>query len=303
MSNYERYQHLERYGTEEVIGINIGECHIFPKLDGSNGVIYLENGYLAAGSRNRPISLEKDNQGFMAHLKENEDKYTRLLLHFEELYSKAGKVRVYGEWLVPHSFKQYKEDAWRKFYIFDVYAGDTPIHYEDYKPVLDYHNVNYVPCVSVIMNGEEPNFVHEMENRSNFLCQEGVKMGEGIVIKNYDFSNRFGRTTWAKIVSNDFKSLHFKEMGPLRRTLADSIEKEISDKYCTVALCEKELAKISEDGWSSRKIPQLLNTVYYCIIKEDAWEFVKEHKNPTINFKSLQQCVFNQVKNNLPNTF
>ena len=30
---FQKYMHLERFGTDEVDGINLGECHVFPKLD------------------------------------------------------------------------------------------------------------------------------------------------------------------------------------------------------------------------------------------------------------------------------
>ena len=28
-----KYTHLERFGTDEVDSINVGRCHIFPKLE------------------------------------------------------------------------------------------------------------------------------------------------------------------------------------------------------------------------------------------------------------------------------
>jgi hypothetical protein len=301
MNEYKRYQHLERYGTTEVIGIETGECYIFPKLDGSNGSIYLESSQIKAGSRSRVLSIDKDNAGFYAHVINEKERYGRILHHLHEAFSTD--AILYGEWLVPHSFKDYKDDAWRKFYVFDVYVDGQPLPYNVYQPMLEYFVIDYVPCVSIIRNGTESSFIHEMENRSHFLCKEGVKMGEGIVIKNYDFVNQYGRKTWAKIVSNEFKAMHFKAMGPLDKNFGDSVEKQIAEKYCTAALCEKELNKIAIEGWESKKIPQLLNTIYYCVVKEDTWEFVKEHKNPTINFKSLQQFVFNKVKQNLPKVF
>ena len=59
----------------------------------------------------------------------------------------------------------------------------------------------------------------------------------------------------------------------------------------------------SVDGWNSKMIPRLLNTIYYEIIKEECWNFVKENKNPTINFKTLQHFVFAKVRDRLPNLF
>lgn len=33
MTEFIKYPHLERFGTDEVDGINIGTCYIFPKID------------------------------------------------------------------------------------------------------------------------------------------------------------------------------------------------------------------------------------------------------------------------------
>ena len=82
------------------------------------------------------------------------------------------------------------------------------------------------------------------------------------------------------------------------------VEEKIAEKYVTTAFCEKEFAKIeSVDGWSSKMIPRLLNVIYYEIVKEECWNFVKENKNPTINFKTLQHFVFAKVRERLPNLF
>jgi len=72
----------------------------------------------------------------------------------------------------------------------------------------------------------------------------------------------------------------------------------------TGSLVEKEYSKISvESGWTSKMIPKLLGTVFYCLIKEEAWEFVKELKNPTIDFKRLQALTFARVKEIKPELF
>lgn len=82
------------------------------------------------------------------------------------------------------------------------------------------------------------------------------------------------------------------------------LEEQIADEFVTKALCEKVYAKIeNEGGFTSKRIPQLLNVVYYDVVKEDAWNFVKKHKNPTINFSTLQHFVFAKVKEQLPQLF
>ena len=66
MMQFEKYQHVERLGKSGVSNILDGICHIFPKIDGTNGQIWLEDGVVKAGSRRRELSLEHDNQGFCA---------------------------------------------------------------------------------------------------------------------------------------------------------------------------------------------------------------------------------------------
>lgn len=59
-----KYQHVERYGSSGAKDIEKGTCYIFPKIDGTNSSVWLENGEICAGSRNRKLSLDNDNQGF-----------------------------------------------------------------------------------------------------------------------------------------------------------------------------------------------------------------------------------------------
>lgn len=67
---------------------------------------------------------------------------------------------------------------------------------------------------------------------------------------------------------------------------------------------DKEHAKIvTESGWSSKMIPRLLNVVFYSLVKEDAWEFVKEHNFPSIDFKRLKHFVFARTKELRPDLF
>lgn len=62
-----KYQHIERIGTSEVEGILDGDCYVFPKLDGTNASIWMDDAELCCGSRNRQLSLENDNGGFINH--------------------------------------------------------------------------------------------------------------------------------------------------------------------------------------------------------------------------------------------
>ena len=107
---FNKYQHIERFGTDEVENIEFGRCFIFYKIDGTNGQVYLDaDGNIKAGSRNRVLTLENDNANFYQYVLQNE--------RIKKYLEKHPNHRLYGEWLVPHSIKTYRKDAWRRFYI------------------------------------------------------------------------------------------------------------------------------------------------------------------------------------------
>lgn len=297
---FKKYQHVERFGTTEVENIELGECYVFPKIDGTNASLWLSDGEVQAGSRKRHLTLESDNAGFFAWAKEQSN--------IIEYLKENPTHRLYGEWLVPHSLKTYRDDAWRQFYVFDVVDGDEDVtmhlHYHKYKPMLEKHSINFIPPLAITERATYDQFVKQLD-KNVFLIEDGKGAGEGVVIKNYDYKNKYGRQTWAKIVTSEFKEKHTKTMGAPKIECKKMVEEEIAKKYVTTALCEKVKAKIEvdNDGFSSRNIPQLLNTVYYDVVSEECWNFVKEHKRPTINFSTLQHFVFAQIKECLPTLF
>jgi hypothetical protein len=292
---FKRYQHVERYGTDKVDGIEIGKCYIFPKLDGTNGSVWLDdNGNIKAGSRNRELTLEQDNRGFYAYILSNEN--------IKRYLEKHPTHRLYGEWLIPHSLRTYREDAWRRFYIFDVCLdkedGDVEyIPYDIYKPMLEEFNLDYISALAIIKNPSYEQLINILK-QNIFLIEDGKGIGEGIVIKNYDFYNKWKRQTWAKIVSSEFKEQHAKIMGAPEINGKTLIEEKIIDEFCTSAFIEKEYAKIVNEmnGWQSKYIQMLFGRVYSELVKEETWNIVKKYKNPKIDFKTLNTLLINKVK-------
>ena len=56
-----KYMHLERYGNEEVDGIEQGTTYVFPKLDGTNAQLWLnKNGTIGAVSQFKGVSRKRD---------------------------------------------------------------------------------------------------------------------------------------------------------------------------------------------------------------------------------------------------
>lgn len=307
--SFHKYQHVERLGNEETEGIELGTCYIFPKIDGTNGSVWIEDGLIKAASRRRELTSDSDNQGFFDYIRQNENIKNLLLDH--------PHLRLYGEWLVPHSLKTYRQDAWRQFYVFDVaidktddeiqHDGDDKVkylHYDTYKEILDKYDINYIPPIAIIKNPRGDNFFNHLE-KNVFLIEDGKGCGEGIVIKNYDFYNKYGRQTWAKIVTSEFKEKHAKAMGAPEMSGGKMIEEEIVEEFLTPSVVDKVYHNIiSEDGgWTSKYIPRLLNTAFYDLIKEETWNFIKKHKNPKIDFKILHRFTMNKVKQLKPELF
>lgn len=211
-------------------------------------------------------------------------------------------LRLYGEWLVPHSLKTYRSDAWRNFYVFDVTSERGYLSYDEYSKILNEFDIEYIPPICKVVNPTYDRLIAQLD-KNGYLIEDGKGIGEGIVIKNYDYRNKYGRIVWAKIVTNEFKAKHAKTQVTEVKE-AKMIEEEIVNKFVTQSLVEKELSKIENDGgWSSKHIPRLLNTVFYCLVKEEAWNIVKEFKNPTIDFKRLSFFTTNKIKELMPNVF
>lgn len=297
---FTKYPHLERFGATEVHQIELGECYVFPKIDGTNASVWSEDGQIQAGSRTRHLTLEQDNAGFYAWAIDQ----AKLWNYFSE----NPHHRLFGEWLVPHSLRTYRDSAWRNFYVFDVaveVGGELIfLPYEQYQAGLETHGIEYIPPISKIKNASYEQLVAQLA-KNVYLIEDGKGTGEGIVIKNYGYKNRYNRQTWAKIVTSEFKEKHAKVMGASELNARKMVEEDIVEKYVTKALCEKTLAKIETEAgdWQSKYIPRLLNTVFYDLVREDSWQFIKEHKNPSINFGTLQHLTFSKVKQQLPQIF
>jgi len=302
---FRKYQHVERWGTTEVDGIENGTCWVFPKLDGTNASVWWDE-EVRCGSRNRELAEGEDNHGFMAWVK-GEDAYC---LRFRGLFEEFPHWRLYGEWLVPHTLKTYREDAWREFYVFDVWdgfveSGAGHIPWETYSPVLEEFCISCIPPLCKIENPTAECILREV-NKNTYLIANGEDLGEGVVVKNYRWVNRYGRQTWAKMVRNEFKEKNGEEFGVRDLKGREVFETKLADRYCTRALVDKVASRVEVEhcGWSSKLIPQLLQTVFYEMVREEIWSMYKDLKNPkVIDFSRLQKLTTQRVKVLLPELF
>lgn len=90
------------------------ECIVTEKIDGTNGVIYIENDIIYVGSKSRWLSEKEDNFGFYKWVMENRDDLLKL-----------GQGYHYGEWWGQGIQRNYglKE---KKFSLFNVSKWSDP---------------------------------------------------------------------------------------------------------------------------------------------------------------------------------
>lgn len=297
-SGFIPYQHVERLGTSETEGILDGPVYIFAKIDGTNGNVWNNNGTICCGTRSKMLGDNDDNRGFKKHVLEH--------TNIPALLAEYPHWRLYGEFLVPHTLKSYLPDAWNKFYVFDITvpSGDKEIYipYEQYKLALGQFGIEYIPCMATVENAQPITFDRFID-QNNYLVKDGV--GEGIVIKRYDFVNKYGRTVWAKVVAPQFKWGHLKTMGSPNLSGGAVVEQAIVAEFVTLDLVNKVYAKVCEDHaedtmegpWSKRRIPMLLGICWHELITEEMWHILKKFKaHPVIDFKLLERLTIAKVK-------
>lgn len=327
MSDFRKYDHVERWGHPDVEGIEIGTVHVFPKLDGTNGSIWRGHGVVdprlivMAGSRTRQLGRvhheeePRDNHGFERWVCGEQYEMWRAVLDEHPAW------QIYGEWLVPHTLKTYREEAWRRFWVFDVWhrGEGRYLPFDDYASELATLGADCIEPLCTIVNPSEEQLRREVE-ANTFMIRDGAGAGEGIVIKNYEWQNKYGRQPWAKIVRNEFKEENRRAFGTTEKHGEFQVEAAIAERYVTRALVDKERAKVrlaimEENGaagvtfesveatYRKQMIPRLLQTVYHAIVTEEMWTAVKEHRDPTINFKRLRAQVIHWTKKHASDLF
>ena len=268
------YPKVHRLGKEETEGILIGKCTIQEKVDGANTSIWLDEGQIQCGSRTQNVSQGSFN-GFVEFAKAHEG-INKLLNENPHLY-------LYGEWLVRHTIS-YKETSYKQFYLFDIFdtKQEKFLSNETVKSMADQYGVTRVQEFGVLIN---PTLEQIMPFVGTSIL--GPK-GEGVVIKNEEFVNKFGEKRYAKIVTEKFKEDNAIVFGGNNKHSDTYWEMYVVNKYITVARVEKIINKIQptiDHPIGKEDTARVIHTVYHDMITEEVWDIVKHV--PELNFKKL----------------
>ena len=279
---FHSYGKIHRLGKDEVEGVLLGTVHVQEKLDGANTSIWLDEGVLCMGSRTRMLGDEEFN-GFVPYVKDHEG--------INNLLANHPDYRLFGEWLVRHTIS-YKETAYKKFYLFDIRVeGEGYLPAEKVREIALEYGIETVPLHGVFEN-PTLEFLMEFVGKTEF-----GDMGEGIVLKNLGFKNKFGDTTFAKIVTEKFKEHNAITFGGNNKFSDTYWEVYIVNKYMTLARVQKIMNKLQpeiNERFDMKHIPRIAGTAYHDMLTEEVWEIA--NKVDHIVFKTLKRIAFAKAK-------
>lgn len=283
-----KYQHVERMGNENVEGILNGEILVQTKVDGANVTVCAP--YDPARSFKDRIIIASRNQIIY--------KDGKILNNFEGavdyIINNSNLLRVLqdykyvlrGEWLVKHSIL-YNQESYRKYYVFDVQDYDMNyIHPDDWQSILADYDVNYIKNIARLPNPSIDYLAELVKGPDEY----GASQKEGIVIKNYSFVNKFGRITWGKMISDDFK---IKSKLAFGSTKNDSPEIKFVGDYITHGFILKTIHKIEEQkGVATLPVQYMravLDMTWYDAFTEELWDFVKREHVKNFDFQAARK--------------
>lgn len=278
---FKKYPKIQALHKEECDGILSGTCYIQEKVDGANASIWLgDDSEIHYGSRSRDLYLDNDNfNGFGTWIEENREK----LVNF---FNEYPQYRLYGEWLVRHTIG-YNELSYKKFYLFDIENEDgemMPINVVH--TLADKFSIPKVELFAVIGNPTLED-IKAHAGKSTL----GSK-GEGVVVKNFSFVNKFGDPQHGKYVTQEFKEDNAVIFGGNNKSSETYNEMYYVNQFMNLARVTKIFHKLesSEGRLDMKHIPQIMGMCYHDLITEEAWviakEMAKSHK--FFDFKAFQ---------------
>ena len=267
-----KYPKIHRLGAEETEGILLGECYIQEKIDGSNVSIWKEGDDLHFASRNMEI-IEGLN-GFPEYIREHTG-VAAILDGYPD-------YRLYGEWLTPHSVV-YNDNCYRKFYLYDIWVGDRMMLPDDVMFMAEEWDIQHVHKFAKLLNPT-------LEELNEYIGKSVLgEKGEGIVIKNPKFKNKFNRMEYAKIVTEEFKEANSIIFGGNNKTSDLYWEQYIMNKYITIPRVKKAIDSLDHNA-TMEDTARIGNTAYHDMLTEEIWSIQKKVKS--VDFKSLQRlCI------------
>lgn len=271
MKEIKKYADIIRYGKSSTQGvIKEGDIiSITEKIDGANASFtYDVDNPLGVSCYSRRLPLTNDNtlRGFYGWVNEN-------IVPIKEKLNP--RYRYIGEWLVSHKI-QYQEDKYYQFYMFSIWDEETEQYLSDDIVISEAERLG-LKTVEYFYRGEFISYEH----MSSFIGKSNMtkvpNMGEGIVVKNSNYFDNFGKQVFVKLVSEKFAEVQ-KQKLPKNPNINEK-EVAIIKSILTKPRVEKLMLKLVDEGLMNKddfvienmgKLLKLLgNRVLEDMIKEE----------------------------------
>lgn len=278
MKEIKKYMDIVRLGHKTTEGvIKEGDyITITEKIDGANSSFTVDGDNIACYSRNTPLDEHNTLRGFYNWIQ------TTMLPIKEKLNS---NYRYFGEWLVSHSIP-YRQECYNKFYLFSIYDDEKQEYLSDdiVKSEAEKLGLNTSPY---FYEGKYQSFEHLMSFVGK--TELALEHGEGIVVKNVNYKDSYGKQIFVKLVHPKFAEVQ-KQKLPKNPNIAQ-FESEFVGKYLTVARVEKLLNKLVDEGVLVEDygiedmgiiLKNLGNRVYDDLIKEEGNELGEQFEEKDV---------------------
>lgn len=265
MGEIKKYTDIVRLGHRSTTDVlhEADLITITEKLDGANASFILNGSEVDCFSRSTQVTESNTLRGYYGWIKENIK---------PELLNP--QYRYFGEWLCSHKI-QYKQEAYNNFYLFNVYNEETHEYLSDEVMRSEAARLG-IKTVPLFYEGKYISFEHLM----SFVGKSDIAIlyGEGVVVKNVDYRDRWGNQVFVKLVHENFAEIQ-KQRLPKDPTRVVTAEQEFVNTYVNEARVDKMLHKLVDEGIleegfgveDMRIILQTLNTrIYEDIIKEES---------------------------------
>ncbi|AYB37599.1 RNA ligase family protein [Brevibacillus laterosporus] len=290
-----KYIDVIRYGHKTTVGVlNEGDQIVIQeKIDGANASFMFDekSRKIRAFSRNTELDEENTLGGFYQWTQQ---------LNPSELC--IGGI-YFGEWLNPHKVKYANYE--KQFFLFDIYNTYTN-EYVDFPIVQEEAERLVLNLVPVFYQGEYKGYEHLKSFVGKTLLGGrlgDLETGEGIVVKNIDYKDKFGKQVFVKLVTDSFREVQ-KQKAPKDPNQLKTPEMLFIEQYVTQGRVEKFLYKLVDEGILDEKfgieemgvvLKNLNVRIYEDLLKEESDYLPKEYEEKVLR-KSLGRLLPTLVK-------
>lgn len=302
MLNHKSYMDIQRMKDNFFSCFDVSDHIVIQeKIDGANASFQYDSSdnCIVAFSRKQTLGLSNNLRGFW--------EWTQTL-NVESVKNILGdNLRVFCEWLVPHTVK-YPQDKYQKCYCYDVYDTQTQAYLpqDKVKEIISKLNLIYVPA---LYDGEFTTW----DNCISLVgkTELGGDYGEGIVIKNQTKLNNPNTRNpfYVKIVGEKFQETKgSKEIKVIDPEKMKSIEdnKALCATIVTEARVRKLIHKMVDEqilpeDWTEKQMgiiaKNISRMVYDDCLKEEP-EIVKMIENFGKVANQVSMAIARNIVNN-----